>query len=222
MANVIRKIAKLMFGGRITDKLFLKFPCWANFNKNLSRLYPFLVVGGSEAYRAFRQKPLDKQKVVDLTLPRQTIFACTECIRSFFSILREGSGAVCLAVTECEIRNESKELLPLHYAVFRDFLHPGTNNNRRKVRYPLLFQPLWILECLGINLCRARKANGMVANLQVINEFCKERGLSFLLVALGEWKEETLQEIDSQGINHCHEQEFRDMVARSKLKCISF
>ena len=147
---MIKKIAKFLTGKRITDRLFLKFPVWTNFNKNLTRLYPFLLVGGSIAYHRFRKNPLDKEKVVDLTLPRQNMFACQECIRHFFSILREGSGMVCLALSEKELNNKDMNLLPFHYTIFRDYLYPDRNHNRRKVTYPLLFQPLWTLECLGI------------------------------------------------------------------------
>lgn len=201
----------------------MKFPCWNTFNVNLSRLYPFMVVGGSAAYKALMRKPLDGEKVVDLTLPRQTAYACNECIRSFFSILKEGAGTICLAVTERELADDSKTLLPIHYEVFRDYLYPDTNHNRRKAKYPLLFQPLWTLECLGLATSRPKKqTNVNGGNLAVINDFCKERNLSFLLVTLGDWAENKIYEIDKQGIEHCHEQEFRDMVARSQLRCLSF
>ena len=221
---MIRKIAKLLLGRKITERLALKFPCWRTFNINLSRLYPFMVVGGSAAYSTFLRKPLDKGKVVDITLPRQNVYACNECIRSFFSILKEGAGTVCLAMNEQELSDNSQTLLPLHYEVLRDYLYPDTNHNRRKSKYPLLFQPLWTLECLGIPMSRPRRKQILTGGgkLTLINNFCKERDLSFLLVTLGDWTAGSINEIDKQGITHCHEQTFRDMVSQSELKCLSF
>lgn len=221
---MIRKIAKLLLGRKITERLALKFPCWNTFNINLSRLYPFMVVGGSAAYSTFLRKPLDKEKVVDITLPQQNVYACNECIRSFFSILKEGAGTVCLAMTEQELSDNSQTLLPLHYEVLREYLYPDTNHNRRKSKYPLLFQPLWTLECLGIRMSVHKRNETLVEGekLTTINNFCKERDLSFLLVTLGDWTAANISEIDKRDIAHCYEQEFRDMVSHSGLRCLSF
>lgn len=212
-----------MLGRKIVDRLFAKFPVWTNFNKNLSRLYPFLLVGGSKAYRTFKSKPLDADKVVDLTLPQQNIFCCYECIRHFFSILREGSGVVCLAISESELHNDNKDLLPFHYKVFKSSLYPDKSHNSRKVNYPLLFQPLWILECVGFPAMLTKYNGGGVNHLvSEINDFCEERSLSFTLVLLGVWSDSSISEIEKLNIKYCREEEFRDRVDHCSTRCLSF
>lgn len=167
------------------DNIIKKFPNWTNFNNNLNRDYDYLVLGDSEAYWLMNNMVIDPATVLNLSVPNQNVYMNWQVLRHASSIVKS-DGTVFLLLSNNEICTpfETKPL-PLHRLVLRKWFFQNTKWSNLKMRYPLIFQPFWTLQCYGVKIRKRKNQNISKETLRLISEmnaYCKERDLNFTLV----------------------------------------
>lgn len=168
------------------EKIVASFPNWTNFNKNLARNYEAIALGGTEAYWELQKLVLDEKKVLNLSVPQQCLYMSWQVLRHSSSILKEG-GIVFFLMSKDETNlKDSRQPLPLHRTVLRQWFFPKNKWTKYQMKYPFLFQPLWTMQCYGIKIKKNKKPCNPSENLSVLKEmadYCKERGLKFYIIS---------------------------------------
>lgn len=168
------------------EKIVARFPNWTNFNNNLTRNYDTIVLGGTEAYLKLQKQVLDEKKVLNLSVPQQGLYMSCQVLRHSSSILKDG-GTVFILMSKDEINlKDSRQPLPLHNTVLRQWFFPKNKWTRYQMKYPFIFQPLWTMQCYGIKINESKKPCDPSENVKILKEmsdYCKERDLKFYIIS---------------------------------------
>lgn len=190
---------------KIIKQLQSRFPNWENFNNNLIRNYPCLVVGGTSAYIKMRNVDYLESQVLNLTIPSQNLYMCKEVVRHFFSITKVG-GRIILMLSQSELESKlSNEPLPFHFTVLHHWLYPRRRKTDLKMRFPFLIQPVWTLRCMGYKfpqrfVCGDLKDN--ITFIRGLQSFCLERGRTLQIVLCDDVDDKTQNMLESGGVKY--------------------
>jgi len=165
-----------------------RYPNWKGFNKNLTRNYDILVVGGTDAYIRLLKTAYNPQKVLNLTLPDQSWWMSYECILHFFSIVKNGGRIIFVTSDTDNTSLDKSSALSFHHTILRSWYYPISKGIRRKVRLSWLFNPIWMLKCQGFNIGKSSIKSILEDQhfWENISMFCEEREIHFERISLSQ------------------------------------
>lgn len=116
-----------------------------------------------------------------------------------------GGGKIYVLLKQKELEAKvTKKALPFHYLVLHHWLYPNSRSNKLKMRFHVVFQPIWTLKCIGVKIPECSKTGDIGESIKLIKEiqeFLLLRSREFTLVLLGDYEKQVLKSMESAGVS---------------------